>query len=590
MTSAVRGMQRRWGGLVPAAMAAAVMYWAIFGIAQVGTPPLAPLFPTGALLYVEAKDFAGLRAQWDASAEKKAWMDSANYQAFLRSHLLLRLQTAQTEFASAAGVPTDYALVGSVAGANSALAMYKIGDLEFLYITRLPQARAIETVLWKARGTYQTRSAGGATYYVKLDKASQRVAAFAYAGEFLILATKEELIAGALELRARAGSPGMVSESWFRAATQAAAAGATDVRMVYNLEKLTRTPQFRSHWVQGNTRELAEFSAGVTDLEIARGEFRERRVLLRAAPSPDPTELEAAVGQLARLAPDDAGFYRVRVGVGPFSGEEAQAIEEKLFASATGGGPRTTRAPPAPTQPEPEPTGESEAERLSPEATGDVQNLEVRIDQPALADDRGAVAFRALREFLAAVDLEAMLEAGFARADPNQVFLRTEFVIAMQARKPWDAGAIEGALTSAADGLWSTGELGAEWSTVAGGVREMNGLMKLAVAVDGRLLILGTSAERVREVLARRNRPALPGALYAAEWRHARELPGFERMMTLIDFPQIRTPTGGVREPLFFSENLASLGRALVRINSASIAVHDDGALVRETVVYRLAP
>jgi hypothetical protein len=121
-------------------------------------------------------------------------------------------------------------------------------------------------------------------------------------------------------------------------------------------------------------------------------------------------------------------------------------------------------------------------------------------------------------------------------------------------------------------------------------VRELDGLVKLAVAVDGRRLILGTSAERVAAVLSRRTRAALAGMVYSAEWRHARELPGFERMMTLIDFPQVRTPVRGEREPLFFSENLASLARALVRIDSASIAVHDDGAKVRETVVYRLAP
>ena len=114
--------------------------------------------------------------------------------------------------------------------------------------------------------------------------------------------------------------------------------------------------------------------------------------------------------------------------------------------------------------------------------------------------------------------------------------------------------------------------------------------------MDGRRLILGTSAERVAAILARRNRAANPGAVYAAEWRHARELPNFERIAGLIDFPHATIQSGAnannptPREPLFFSENLASLGRVLRRVQSAAISVHDSGSLVRESVVYRLAP
>ncbi len=300
-----RRIRRKWSALVPAAITAAALYWSIFGFAQTGPPALASLFPSGALLYLEAKDFGALLAQWDSADEKKTWLESPSYQVFQRSQLLLRLSSAQGEFAAAAGVPADYGLANSIAGGNSALAMYRIGDLEFLYVTRLPQARLIQTGLWKARASYQTRNAGGAIYYVKTDKDSRRVAAFAAAGDLLILATKEELIGGALELLARSSRPAVIAEPWFTQAVQAAAPGAHDLRMVYNLERLTRTAQFRRHWLQRNVAELAEFSAGLTDLEKTAGEIRERRVLLRATRGADRTAGEAAAGQLVVLAPDD---------------------------------------------------------------------------------------------------------------------------------------------------------------------------------------------------------------------------------------------------------------------------------------------
>jgi hypothetical protein len=66
-------------------------------------------------------------------------------------------------------------------------------------------------------------------------------------------------------------------------------------------------------------------------------------------------------------------------------------------------------------------------------------------------------------------------------------------------------------------------------------------------------------------------------------------------MMRLIDFPQIPPPAaaapgGDTREPMFYSENVASLGRALRRVQSATLAVHDTGTMLRESVVYRIAP
>jgi hypothetical protein len=41
---------------------------------------------------------------------------------------------------------------------------------------------------------------------------------------------------------------------------------------------------------------------------------------------------------------------------------------------------------------------------------------------------------------------------------------------------------------------------------------------------------------------------------------------------------------------MFYSENIATLGRALQRMQSAAIVVHDIGPMLRESVTYRLSP
>ena len=174
--------------------------------AQPARPPtLAAFLPGGASLVLQAPDFSSVLADWNGSPEKAKWLDSENFQAFSRSQLFLRLSSAYEEFATAAGVPVDLTLVSDVAGAESALALYGIGKLEFLYVTRMPAAKAMENVLWRARGDYETREAAGTPFYVRTESESERTVAFGVRDGYLLLATREDLMAGALANMDRPG-------------------------------------------------------------------------------------------------------------------------------------------------------------------------------------------------------------------------------------------------------------------------------------------------------------------------------------------------------------------------------------------------
>jgi len=275
--------------------------------------------------------------------------------------------------------------------------------------------------------------------------------------------------------------------------------------------------------------------------------------------------------------PDDAGFYRATLH--PTGGEAETSIEEKIFSATVAPKPHVDFAPPV------------EIEQNA----GSEQDLETRIDQPPLTDDRVARAFAPLRARISAAPLAAMIEISSTRVDADQVFVGSQSAIALLGGADWNAGEIRAALSSAAGSLWSNGELGAEWRAGSNAeVSELNGLGRVAIAIEGRWLVIGNSAELVNVIFGRRNRAPATGAVYAAGWRHARELPNFERMMRLIDFPQLQATGPGDqsqgREPMFYSENMASFGRVIQRVESATIAVHDAGSMLRESIVYRLAP
>lgn len=524
----------------------ALALWALADAPAPGSG-LAAYVPQGPLLVVEARDFGALLKDWNASREQPAWLASDNYAVFSRSRLFSRLADAQTEFATAAGLPPDMDLLSSVAGTESAFALYDIGNLQFLYITKLPSATAIETALWHTRSSYETRNAAGLDYFVKTDPASHRVAAFAAAKDYLLLATREDLMAGALTLLA--GKPGatVASERWY-AETVRRAGASGDLRLVINLPLLAQSPHFRSYWIQRNISEVRKFDAGIADLHRTDGQIREDRVLLRFdQPEVSQPDAAASAGAL-RLVPEDAGFSQIWMKPTP------AAALGLLYKKVLAPGPETP--PPSLTAP---PAAESAT-------SGAESDLETRIDQPPLEESTGDAMPAALRSLVEAAPPEAMLEIASSREAPGGVFVGIDTAVVLVGPSNWDAGAVRKALAAAPD----YGPLG-----------------RIAVEARDRVLIVANNAALAAKIVERLSAPpAGQPFTYAAEFRHAAERGRFLKMMRLIDYTE---PQEGEHEPEFFSENIGSLSGVLGSVELSSVRALDVGSTVSETVTYRLA-
>jgi hypothetical protein len=548
-----------------------VLVWAFAQAPSNTTAGLARLFPSGPLLYLEARDFGALLAAWNGSDEKRLWLAGDNFQVFSRSRLYLKLQQAQTEFAAAAGVPADLDLLANAAGGQSAIAIYDIGSLEFLYITRLSSDRFAGGALWKTRGNYQPRQSAGIDYYVRTDPGTRRVAAFSAAKDYVLLATREDLIAGALSLLAGVSGPSVAGEAWFdKTVREAKAPG--ELRLVMNVEELTKSPHFRSYWIQRNITELRQYEAAISDAVRASGEWRENRVLIRGA-EVSPTWNEPAVSEVLRLAPATAGVYRAWAS--PSSEDAFKLLYHLLDPRPASAAPSDKAAP---------------VVALSDGTTGSEADLETRIDEPAL--ETGVPTAAELQVLLGTKRLEAMLAVGSSRAQPDGVFVGVQAGVALLAASDWDAAAARNAVASAVAELVSTDQLGVRWLERRAGVNSyysLDGLAPLAIAVNGRLLVIANRSELLESMLAGlAGQPVIPGAKYAAAYRHSAELLNFRRMSRLLDTPLAKeTPQDGP-QPAFFSGDIASLGQALSSVASESITVHDTGTVVTENVVYRM--
>ncbi|HYX70403.1 MAG TPA: hypothetical protein VE825_14805, partial [Terriglobales bacterium] len=515
-------------------LAVAVVGWAAYQAATPAPTPLAKQLPPGALLYLEARDFSALLAEWNASPQKAAWLKTDNYSVFSKSRLFLRLEEAQKQFAAAAGLPPDMKFAGEVAGQQSALAIYDIGKLEFVYVTRMPSAKSMQTAIWQLRTRFEPRSAGGASFFIRTDPESKRVVGFGATDEYLVLGTREDLIAGAMALLSHQSGRALADSEWYVKSVAAGPRQSGDLRMVLNLAEIAQTPQFRTYWIQQNITETRQYFAGIVDLYRTATEYREERVLLRDAeggedsasaqggeePAHGPVTADGAkaVADLARLVPDGAGLHRVTAN--PSAKEALRLVLTKILTPHIGPAPVQRLAPQV---------------TLSSGETGSESDLETRIDQEPVSRYTSERSIDELEQVLTQAAPQAVLEVASTQRASNGVFVASRTVLAFAAAADWNGDAVRSAIRTAIRPGLTAGELGVAWRQ-AGSVFELDGLMPVYLATQGRTLFLSDDRAALDAVLARTSMPtkAKPAA-YIAGFDHAAERENFLRLTGTID-------------------------------------------------------
>jgi len=535
-------------------------------------PELSHFVPSGALLYLQAKDFSSLLADWDKSPEKQEWMKSNNYEVFSRSRLFLRLKDALAEFSSAAGVPANTELVGQLAGNETAVALFDIGKLQFLYITRLSSGNSMQSALWQTRSKFETRSAGGVTFYYRHDPESGRGVAFAVTGDYLLLATREDLLAGALQMIAGNHDHSMEAESWWSRSV-AAAGPAGDLRMVLNLEKIVPSPYFRSYWVQQNITEMSQYSAAISDLTRDAEGYREERTLLRkesAARENASAAGPAGVADLVRLVPASAGVYLAKPN--PKPEDCLRLLVTKILASHLG--------PAAP-------------EKLAPQVqlgngeTGASWDLETRLDQAPVQQTGSTESGTLLREVFAKNKVLAALQVQASEGNPHDVFVRMHALVVFLGESDWDEQVLKAAFADLVRPGLTAGELGVAWKSHSD-ISQLDGLWPLAVTVRGKYLFVADSGGFLSATLTNMDRkPTSPPSVLVAGFNHQSERGPFLKLTHMLD---IETALGGAGQPPdFFSRNIGSLSQALNGVASEKIVIRDAADRQTQTVTYAWA-
>lgn len=547
--------------------------WATYqGLAQQSQESLARLMPQDAVLYLEARDLGPLLKEWDMSPQRKAWVGSDNYEVFSRSRLFQRLQQAQEQFAAAAGIPPNMSFLNEVAGEQSALGIYDIGNLEVLYITRLPSSRAVNSGIWQQRSKFETRQAAGKTFYVRTDPESERVVAFAADDDYLILGTREDLVAGALSLLANQKAATLNAQKWFVDALKTAKE-AGELRMVIHLAEVTKTPQFRTYWIPQNITEMRQYESSVTDLFRSADIYREERTLIMKNPESSEADTATQVAELVRFVPPEVGFYRAG---SVSSGEDALTLlEAKVLTPRLGPAPVSKLAPNV---------------QLGEQTVGSESNLETRIDLPPSTKPEEKAGDEELKALIKNANVRAALQMHRSESASDGVFVRLHSTVVLQASGDWNEAAVQQAIQRLITPGLTAANLGASWKKSGTGAQsysELDGLAPVAIAARGKYLFVSNDPETLTAVLGRMHQAvSAEPALYYAVFDHSRERQNFYQLTSLVDRP---SRTNNNDEPQFFSQNVTSLSNTFAGLKSQSIVARRDGAIEKQTVLYRWA-
>jgi hypothetical protein len=552
-------------------------------------PKLATIMPSGALLYLDSPDFGRLLRDWDSSQVKADWLESENYGVFSRSNLFTKLQEVYGQYGEAAGFAAGLKSIVEIAGTDSALALYEIRDVEFLYVSHIADTDLMKSELWALRDKFEQRQAGGVPFYLRTDPASKRTVAFAFTKGLLLLATRDDLLAQSLELLAvgQATRPvvpasSVASDRWYRDAS-AAAPNPGELRLAMNLEALVKSVYFRSYWVQRNASAVRRYWAGVADVKRSGGNIIETRMFLRVPEQAQPGRAaanSATPSDLLALVPPEAGLYKASA-IEDASDVAAMTVQKLI-------GPHFERR---------RDWRDAPMAFSSDLRAGSEGDLETRVDEQPLPADAGVAdseaAVRAMVDKARARGV-LLLQASSPAAG-TFVHMRSAIVLAGTA--DWDRDSVRSALTTAAGKLWTTSELGAGWVSSTAGqhpIERLDGLGTLMFANRGRLLFLSNDARLLAAVLDRVGiRPPAGALTYAAGFRHLREQPNYERVMAALDFAssgnlglrQGESPGG---TPTFFTGNIGSLSHVLSQVSEIRVTEEERGPATVQTVTYQL--
>ncbi len=261
--------------------------------------------PPGALVYLEARDFGGLLGSLAESEFARSFLETRAFGDFTRSKLYNKFADRIRLLQEVTGFSLSVETARQIAGGRSAIALYDIGELRFIFLTRIPMERLALASLWRMRVDFEERQVNGAGYFVKEDPDGGVALAFTLLGDTLVVGSDVNAFEESLRLLSGGGGESLAADERFAEAIPSGFR-LEDAAFYLDQERINATPHFRSYWIYRNLEELRSVRRALVGLRFGEDGIAETRWLIAERPPQRP--LEEAL-RIAAALPGDGDLY-----------------------------------------------------------------------------------------------------------------------------------------------------------------------------------------------------------------------------------------------------------------------------------------
>lgn len=238
--------------------------------------------PGRPLAALRAADFGALAARVKVLPAAEEYLNSNARAAYADSKLALKLDNQAQRLSKLAEMPLTLATLAEKAPGETVLALYDIGNLQFLLLVRLDPVAQAELPFVQNKDRFTERVYNGRTYLARRDERSGQVFLFYQQDDLLFVANNVGLLESALLAQSKpAEQPRLVDEEDYRHLWELAPSFAEfDALLFLDLNLLKDDRYFRTYWVWNNWQEFAGLKAGMVGFSCDGAQVVERRVLL----------------------------------------------------------------------------------------------------------------------------------------------------------------------------------------------------------------------------------------------------------------------------------------------------------------------
>ncbi len=268
---------------------------------------LASYFPRDALVFLRAENMTNIIDSYSRSEFNREYFNTAAFSGFSKSKLYRKLGDRFSGWEKLTGLDIHIKNIQQFAGGESALAVYDIGKIDVLFITKVTYAQASKSKLFMLKKSFETLDLNGQTCFMKADKKGEFTFLFGYVDNMLVISTNRAIFEHSFDLVRKRKTDSLASETRFLNAVKGLSG---ELGLYMDVARLTADNYFKTYWIFKNVGDFKWIDTGGAAVEFKSCGAEETRNYI-PFPENKLTLKPVSRNGVAAMIPADADYVSI---------------------------------------------------------------------------------------------------------------------------------------------------------------------------------------------------------------------------------------------------------------------------------------